>query len=380
MTANTVFLKALDDMRAGARAGLRPVPVHVGLGLSELAKRQVFAGSAHRDLPAMMDGVRAYQSHPFRRDAMQPDIIWERGQARLFHYPANGKMKDIVFITPSMINRSIILDLLPEKSFARWLAARGVAVFLLDWGQPVRDDGMAAMDGVITERLLPAMEFTAKQAGKKFHALGYCMGGTLLAAGAALSPQILKSVTFLASPWDFHAGDRALASLIQAGAPAAEAMIAQSGFLPAEWVQSVFAAINAERTITKFAGFAARKDEAAARIFVAVEDWLNEGIDLPAGVARTCLHEWYGNNAPGRGAWEVEGVAVDLSEIDVPALVVASGRDRLVPQESSLAMAKMLPRVETLTPDIGHIGMMSGHACESAVWEKVAGWLALQSE
>ena len=153
-------------------------------------------------------------------------------------------------------------------------------------------------------------------------------------------------------------------------------MIDQSGILPAEWIQSVFASINAERTVSKFAGFAARaQDGDAARLFVAVEDWLNEGIDLPAGVARTCLHEWYGENAPGRGAWAVDGVTVDLSALDVPALVVASAQDRLVPAESSLAIAKILQRAETLTPEIGHIGMMTGRACEAVVWEKVAGWL-----
>ena len=376
MSAEAVFQKALEDMRGVARAGLRPIPVHVSLGMAELAKRQVLSGAAHAELPAMMAGVGAYQAHPFRRDVAPPDIVWEQGQAKLFFYPARGQRKGGIFVTPSMINRSVILDLLPEKSFVRWLAGRGFDVFLLDWGNPVKDAGMATMDGVIMERLLPAMEFAAKEAGGKLHALGYCMGGTLLAAGAALSPQILNSIVFLASPWDFHAGDKTLTTYIQDGTATAQTMIEQSGILPAEWIQSVFAAINAERTVTKFAGFATQKDESAARLFVAVEDWLNEGIDLPAGVAKTCLHDWYGDNTTECGAWTVDGVAIDLKEINVPALVVASERDRLVPAESSLAMAKILPRAETLTPAIGHIGMMTGRACEGVVWEKVAGWLS----
>lgn len=379
MAGNTAFLKVLDDLRAAGKAGLRPVPVHVALGLAELAKRQVLSGAVHENLPAMMAGIAAYQSHPFRR-SMEPGAeIWRKGEASLRRFPraAKKKKRGGIVIVPSMINRSVILDLLPEKSFVRWLAGQGFDVYLLDWGQPVKDDGMATMDGVIVERLLPAMEFAAKEAGGKIHALGYCMGGTLLAAGAALSPAILESAVFLASPWDFHAGDRALASLIQAGAPAAETMIAQNGFLPAEWIQSVFAAINAERTVTKFANFTMLEpDSAALRLFVAAEDWLNEGVDLPADVAKTCLHEWYGVNAPGRGTWMVDGVAVDLSEVNVPALVVASARDRLVPAESSLAMAASLPKVETLRPAIGHVGMMTGRECEKVVWEPVKIWLA----
>lgn len=377
MVENTLFLKTLEDMRRAARAGLRPVPVHVSLGMAELAKRQVLSGAAHADLPAMMAGVAAYQAHPFRRDVAVPETVWEAGQAQLFFYPAKGARKGGVFVTPSMINRSVILDLLPEKSFVRWLAGQGFDVFLLDWGQPVKDAGMETMDGVIMERLLPAMEFAAKEAGGKIHAIGYCMGGTLLAAGAALSPRILNSVIFLASPWDFHAGDRTLTTYIREGTATAQAMIEQSGILPAEWIQSVFAAINAERTVSKFAGFDAQTGD-AARLFVAVEDWLNEGIDLPAGVARTCLHEWYGENATGQGAWTVDGVAIDLSALDVPALVVASERDRLVPAESSLAMAVVLPRAEVMKPAIGHIGMMTGRTCESVVWEKVERWFCTQ--
>ncbi len=358
---------------------MRPVPVHVALGLADLAKRQVMAGAVTEGLPAMMAGIAAYQAHPFRRVVPAPAEIWRKGAASLLHFPraAKKKKRGGIFIVPSMINRSFILDLLSEKSFVRWLAGQGFDVFLLDWGKPVRDDGMTTMDGVIVERLLPAMEVAAKEAGGKIHALGYCMGGTLLAAGAALSPAILNSAVFLASPWDFHAGDQTLASLIKAGAPAAEMMIAQNGFLPAEWIQSVFAAINAERTVTKFANFTALEpDSAALRLFVAAEDWLNEGVDLPADVAKTCLHEWYGGNAPGQGAWTVDGVAVDLSEIAVPALAVASARDRPVPVVSSLAMAAVLPQAETLRPAIGHIGMMTGRECEDVVWVKVAGWLS----
>ncbi|HEY8189445.1 MAG TPA: alpha/beta fold hydrolase [Micavibrio sp.] len=378
MAGNTAFLKVLDDLRAAGRAGMRPVPVHVALGLAELAKRQVLSGAVSEGLPAMMAGIAAYQSHPFRRVVPTSAEIWRKGEASLLHFPRATKKKKRggIFIVPSMINRSVILDLLPEKSFVRWLAAKGFDVFLLDWGKPVKDDGMATMDGVIVERLLPAMEFAAKEAGGKIHAIGYCMGGTLLAAGAALSPAILKSAIFLASPWDFHAGDQTLASLIKTGAPAAEMMIAQNGFLPAEWIQSVFAAINAERTVTKFANFTALEpDSAALRLFVAAEDWLNEGVDLPADVAKICLHEWYGTNAPGGGAWTVDDVPVDLSEVNVPALVVASARDRLVPAESSLAMAKVLHQAETLRPDIGHVGMMTGRECERVVWEKVREWL-----
>ncbi|MBI4031423.1 MAG: alpha/beta hydrolase, partial [Proteobacteria bacterium] len=288
----------------------------------------------------------------------------------------NKKKKSAVVIVPSMINRSYILDLLPDKSFARWLAESGFDVFLLDWGNPAKDIGLKSMESIVMEGLLPAMHFAAEKSNGEVHAIGYCMGGTLLAAAAAIDPTPLRSAVFLASPWDFHAGDRVLTDHARAGTPAALRMIGADGALPVDWIQSVFAAVNGDRTVKKFAKFAAMDQEGeAARLFVAVEDWLNDGVDLPGEMGRSCLADWFGDNRTGRGTWKIGTRAVDLAAINIPSLVVASARDRLVPAESSLAMAECLPCAAVLKPDIGHIGMMSGHNAEKSVWEPVAGWL-----
>ena len=111
-----------------------------------------------------------------------------------------------------------------------------------------------------------------------------------------------------------------------------------------------------------------------AELFVAVEDWLNDGLDLPAALARVCITEWYGENKPGRGEWLVGGAPVDPAAIIVPSLVVAPSRDRLVPADSALALAKRLPQVAVLNPDIGHIGMMTGRGAEG-VWGRVVTWV-----
>ncbi len=152
-----------------------------------------------------------------------------------------------------MINRSAILGLLPEHSFVRWLAGQDYDVYMIDWGEPVQDAGMRDMAGVIRDRLVPALAFAAGKAGP-VHAMGYCMGGTLLAAGAIAAPETMRSVVFLASPWDFHAGDKILTSHIQAGTPSALQMIAEQGTLPANWIQSVFAVVNADRAVSEIRG------------------------------------------------------------------------------------------------------------------------------
>jgi polyhydroxyalkanoate synthase len=118
------------------------------------------------------------------------------------------------------------------------------------------------------------------------------------------------------------------------------------------------------------------QDSDQARLFVAVEDWLNDGVDLPAALARECVVEWYGHNKPMRGEWLVEGEAVDPTRTPNPVLVVTSATDRLVPEESSHALARMIPQAQLLQSTCGHIGMMSGRRAQGEVWQPIADWLA----
>jgi poly(3-hydroxyalkanoate) synthetase len=135
--------------------------------------------------------------------------------------------------------------------------------------------------------------------------------------------------------------------------------------------------VNAERNIHKFADFAAMyQDSDQARMFVAVEDWLNEGFDLPPAVARTCVVDWYGQNKPAKGEWIVGGSAVDPSLTTNPVLVVTSSTDRLVPEESSHALANMIPHSKLLQSTCGHIGMMTSRRAQNEVWKPIADWIA----
>jgi polyhydroxyalkanoate synthase len=202
------------------------------------------------------------------------------------------------------------------------------------------------------------------------------MGGRLLLGACTGMAGDLGKIVLLGTPWDFHAGDGAMLRHVAAGTPAAFQGMAERGYLPKNWVQSVFAALNADRAARKFTDFAALDPNAAkARLFVAVEDWLNDGTDLPAGLARQCITDWYGANAPMHKMWRIGGRVIDPSVMTNDVLVVAARRDRLVPPQSSLALKLAAPHIETLEPDLGHIGMMAGQNARLNVWTPVADWL-----
>jgi poly[(R)-3-hydroxyalkanoate] polymerase subunit PhaC len=204
------------------------------------------------------------------------------------------------------------------------------------------------------------------------------MGGLLAPALALRRRPEIGCVALLATPWDFHGGNPARA---QRFAQAAQQIISYCGSQPAvpvEIVQTLFFMLDpftAERKFTRFAALDPAGEE--ARSFVALEDWLNDGVPLAARVARECMRCWYADNEPGQGRWQVEGQRVDPKLLQRPALVVVPGRDRIVPPSSAEPLAAAL-RATVLRPPLGHVGMMSTARAPAMLWTPIADWLRAQ--
>lgn len=330
-------------------------------------------------LQGLMTGIKKYQAHPYTRTLPELPAVWQAGQARLLYAKAGGKRADgapPLVLIPSMINGYEILDLLRERSFARWMAAQGRDVYVLDWGASTLDDGQRSFDALITERLIPALQWAAAENGGSVDVLGYCMGGTLAVAAIQAAPLTTRRAVFLAAPWDFHAGDKKLQQMVSGGAAAGMALITQQGVLPSSWVQGVFASVDPLQAVRKFTSFAAMADdEPRAWRFVAAEDWLNAAADLPRDVAQGCIQIWYLDNAPGRGAWRVSGQAVDPAALSLPSLIVVAGRDQLVPPESSAALRDAIKGAAWVEAPTGHIGLIAGEQAVENVWQPIDAWL-----
>ena len=113
----------------------------------------------------------------------------------------------------------------------------------------------------------------------------------------------------------------------------------------------------------------------AATRFVALEDWLNDGVPLAAPVAREALAEWYGANTPGRGAWRVAGAAVRPEALRMPCFVAVPAKDRIVPPAGALALAGLIPGALVHRPASGHIGMAAGPRARAGLWSPLVDWL-----
>ncbi len=342
-----------------------------------------FAGAvdaeARRRPAAFADGVQAYRSHPRRDPPANPPAVWTEGSTRLLDYGAGtAKGADGVplVVVPSLINRAYILDLTEKRSLLRTLAGRGFRPFLVDWGPPGAIERAFTLSDYIAGRLERALDTAVDLAGRPAGVIGYCMGGLLALALAQRRPDRVAALALMGTPWDFHAGQGGKIRLLRAMAPQLIMMMEQFGVLPVDVLQAMFASLDPFLTPRKFQRFAAlSRGSEKARHFVALEDWLNDGVPLAGPVARECLVGWYVENRPARGAWRIAGRPVLPAEVQARCLVMIPGKDHIVPPASAAPLADALPRAESRVLAAGHVGMVAGGRAATILYGPLARWL-----
>lgn len=345
----------IAPFHAASQQGPRPLPLFL-----ELLRDETAASPERR--AAALAGLKAYQEAPRQPRPADMPVAATAGRAMLRDYGGSGR--PVIFI-PSLINPPFILDLTAQNSLLRWLTRKGVRPLLVDWGTPAPDDRHRDIAGHVETLLLPLIEAL----GERPALVGYCLGGTMALAAAALRD--VAGVALVATPWHFSgfppAARADMAKLWDAAAPACEPL----GLMPMEMLQSGFWRLDPARTVGKFERFAALDPagpEAAA--FIALEDWANSGAPLTFAAAREAFEDMFGADLPGHGQWIVEGTTIDPAKLRCPAIDFVSLSDRIVPAAS----AANLPRRVDLRA--GHVGMIVGRGARTALWEPLSAWLS----
>lgn len=292
---------------------------------------------------AALDGLRAYQDAPAPAGMREAPAIAEVSGTRLTDHGGTGPP---MILVPSLINPPLILDLDPDVSLTGAIAAMGRRALLVDWG-PASARSELDVAGHIEQRLLPLIDSLDELPVL----LGYCLGGTMAVAAAALRP--LAGLITLAAPWDFsHYPDAARASL-EGMWHNSESVARRLGALPMEVLQAAFWSLDPERTVGKFAHFGTLDPASPeSRRFVELEEWANGGEPLPCRAAIELIQTLFRDNASGRGCWTVAGRQVS-PPTGLPMLHCTAANDRIAP-------AATAPPGERIEIASGHVGMIVG--------------------
>ena len=300
-------------------------------------------------------------------------VIHREHAASVRFFPSTGGGVP-VFVSMPLINTWTIFDLLPGRSVVERLVAGGHSVYLLDWGRPGVEDASRPLAAYVATLLGRAIARACRHAGvEQMAAVGYCVGGTILAVHLALSPERVSRVCLLATPIDFHASGRLARWANPEGFPL-DAIVDGLGNFPMELMRQSFQWLKPQGITAKWMSLWERIDqEGFPELWAALERWNEDGVDFPGEAYREYVRRCYFDNALMAGGWVMEGAPVDLSRATMPALVLACRDDHIVPVGAAHALRGVWGGpVETEVLKGGHVGVCVGQALPA----RLLAWLA----
>jgi polyhydroxyalkanoate synthase len=289
-------------------------------------------------------------------------VVCQNDFMQLIQYrPATAEVfeRPLVMIPPC-INKYYILDLQPENSFVRHAVERGHTVFMVSWRNVPPEMGRATWDDYLEHGVLRALEAAARICGSdQVNALGFCIGGTLLGSALAVlrarGEESVASLTLLAAMLDFHDTGELSVFVDEAYVARRERELLGGGILPGRELAITFASLRANDLIWNYVVnnyLKGRTPEPFDLLY-----WNADSTNLPGAMYCYYVRNMYlENRLREPGALAMCGVPVDLGRVDMPAYVLATREDHIVPWRTAYASARLLGgRIEFVLSASGHI-------------------------
>jgi polyhydroxyalkanoate synthase len=278
---------------------------------------------------------------PGRNIAVTPGkVVFQNDLLQLIQYaPTTEQVHERpLLIVPPWINKFYILDLTPEKSFVRWATARGYTVFVVSWVNPDTRLAEKTFADYMTEGVLGAVGAVTRAAGvKDMNAIGYCIGGTLLAATlgymAAQGDTRIASATFFATQVDFSEPGDLQVFVDERQLDNLDAMMGEKGYLDGQAMFTTFNMLRANDLFWSFYvnNYLLGRDPPPFDLL----HWNADATRMPRRTHLFYLREMYlHNNLVKPGAIELAGVPIDLTKVTIPIYLLASREDHIAPYPS----------------------------------------------
>src|SRR6056297_1764511 len=267
-------------------------------------------------------------------------VVFENPMMQLIQYAPRTKTVYTrpLLIVPPWINKFYILDLQPNNSFIRWAVDQGYTVFVVSWVNPDEKLRYKRFEDYMHEGILTALDAVEQATGQRqVNAIGYCIGGTLLATALAYMKakhdDRIASATFFTTQVDFTEAGELTVFIDDRQLDSLEKKMKTQGYLDGESMAMTFNMLRANDLIWTFVVnnyLLGRKPASFDLLY-----WNSDFTRLPETMHLYYLREMYlENRLVEPGGIEMDGVPIDLTTIDLPVYIQSSRDDHIAPYPS----------------------------------------------
>jgi polyhydroxyalkanoate synthase len=299
------------------------------------------------DIKAGQGHLRIRQSDPSmfevgRNLAVTPGkVVFQNDLMQLIQYEATTPdvLKVPLLIVPPWINKFYILDLTPEKSFIKWCVDNGLTVFVISWVNPDAELAEKSFEQYMREGVIAALDAVKEATGEsKVNAIGYCVGGTLLAITlaylAAKKQSRAVSATLFTAQVDFtYAGDL-MVFVDEEQIKHLETHMEEQGYLEASRMANAFNLLRSNDLIWPYVvnNYLRGKKPFPFDILY----WNSDATRMPAANHSFYMRNCYLDNRLTKGEMKIAGVSLDLRKVKIPVYNLATREDHIAPAKSAL--------------------------------------------